>query len=143
MSVTDEDIKARLLERTRGMLDALVDEVMTTDVVTVDYNDFVSKPARLILENGFMGVLVMKEGKPFTIVTQFDLLSLAYEEVFDPDRDFLRLTVGELLKDKPLVSVPTGTRIREAMNIMLDRNMRAMPVIDEGRVRGIFSTGEK
>ncbi len=139
MPTYDDEVKARLLERTRQMLDATVDEVMTQSVLTCDYNELVAAGARIVLENTILGVLVMRDGRPFGMLTTFDLLNLAYEEVFDPKRDFLRLKVGELIADKPLVSVPTGTRLREALNVMLDRNIRTLPVIDDGVVRGIVS----
>lgn len=139
MPTYNDELKDRLLERTRSMLDAVVDDIMTSDVLACDYNDLVAVGARLVLENQILGVLVMKDGKPFSTLTTFDLLNLAYEEVFDPERDFLRMKVGDLVKDKPLVSVPTGTRLREALNIMLDRSTRTIPVIDDGVVRGIVS----
>ena len=84
MPTTDEKLKERLLERTQQMLEATVEDVMTQNVLSCDYNDFSAKAARLILENAILGVLVMKDGKPFSMVTTFDLLNLGYEEVFDP-----------------------------------------------------------
>ena len=136
----DAKIKDKLLDRTRQMLEASVDEVMTREVLTVDYDDFASKATRMFLEKGILGVLVMKDGHPFSMLTTFDLLSLGYEEVYDPDRDYLRLQVGKLVDDKPLVSVPLGTKLRDAMNIMLDRNIRAIPIIGEdGVIHGMMS----
>lgn len=139
MPTYDEELKARLLERTRQMLDATVDDLMTKNVLSCDYNDLVAGGARQILEHSILGVLVMRDGKAFGMLTTFDLLNLAYEEVFDPERDFLRMKIGELIKEKPLVTVPPGTRLREALNIMLDRNIRTLPVIEDGVVRGIVS----
>ena len=139
MPTYDEELKERLLERTRQMLDATVDDLMTRSVLSCDYNDLIASGARQVLEHSILGVLVMRDGKPFGMLTTFDLLDLAYEEVFDAERDFLRMKVGDLIKEKPLVSVPPGTRLREALNIMLDRNIRTLPVIDEGVVRGIVS----
>ena len=135
----DDKIKAKLLERTTQMLDATVDEMMTRQVITCDWGELASKAVRLILEHGVLGILVFKEARPHSTVTVFELLALAYEEVFDPNRDFLRMTVGELVKDKELVSVPSGTRLREALNLMIDRNIRTIPIIDNGLVQGIVS----
>ncbi|MCB1308429.1 MAG: CBS domain-containing protein [Leptospiraceae bacterium] len=135
----NEDLKDRLLERTRRMLDATVDEVMTREVMTVDAGDLAAKAARYILENGFLGLLVMKDGRPQNMVTAFELLRLSYEEVFDENRDFMRMKIGDLIADKEFVSVRSGTRLRDVLNLMCDRHVRSVPVIDEGLVRGIVS----
>ncbi|MCB1326695.1 MAG: CBS domain-containing protein [Spirochaetales bacterium] len=137
--MSDDQLKARLLERTRQMLEARVEEVMTRDVTTVDAGDLSAKAARLILENGFLGVLVMKDGRPLNMITAFELLRLGYEEVFDPARDYLRLTCEKVVAGKEFIHVPTGTPLREALNIMMDRQVRTIPVIDDGVVQGIVS----
>ncbi len=139
MVTKDEDLREFLLQRTQRMLDAIVEDVMTRDVLSVDVNDLSAKAARLILENGVLGVLVMKDGRAFNMVTAADLLRLSYEEVFDENRDFLRLTVGKLVEEKEFVSVPSGTRLRELLTVMVDRHVRSVPIIDGGMVRGIVS----
>lgn len=139
MSTITPDQKEKLAQRTMRMLEATVDEVMTTDVITCDYDDLSAKAARLIMEHGFLGILVMKQGHAHTMLTSFDLLKLGYEEVFDPDRDYLKITVGQLVGDKPLVSVAPGTKLREALNVMLENRMRTIPVLEEGKVYGILS----
>lgn len=139
MSTGTDELKARLLERTQRMLEAKVDDVMTRDVVTVDFNDLSAKAARLILENGFLGLLVVKDGQPFNMVTAHDLLRLGYEETFDADRDYLRLKVGELVKDKEFLSVAPGTKLREALNVMVSKKTRTLAVIQDRFLHGILS----
>ena len=75
--------KERLLQRTMRMIEATVDEVMTTDVITCDADDLCAKAARLIMEHSILGILVMKQGRAHTMLTNFDLLKLGYGEVFD------------------------------------------------------------
>lgn len=135
----NEDLKEKLLDRTTKMLNAVVDDVMTKNVIVSDSNELAASAVRIILEHGILGILVMKDGHPLSMVTSFDLLKLSYDEVFDANRDFLRMTLGELVKDKPLVSVVSGTKLREVLNIMVEQNIRTVPVIDDGLVRGIIS----
>ncbi|MBX7056912.1 MAG: CBS domain-containing protein [Leptospirales bacterium] len=137
--MSDEQLKQRLLERTQHMLEASVEELMTREVITVDYNDLCAKAARILLEHHFLAVLVLKEGKPFNIATAHDLLRLGYEEVYDANRDYLRMKVGDLVKDKEFVSVRSGTRLRDLLNIMVAKKIRTVPVIDEQFVRGVVS----
>ena len=89
-----------------------------------------------------LGLLVMKEGRAHNMVTTTDLLRLSYEEVFDENRDYLRMTVGELVADKEFVSVPGGTKVRELLNIMVERRTRAVPIIDGGLIRGLVSMSD-
>ena len=139
MAADDEFLKVKLLERTQRMLTAQVAEVMTADVVTVDATDLTAKAARLILDNGILGVLVMKDGHPYNLVNSVDLLRLAYEEVLEPERDFLRMTVGDLIREKEFLSVRSDMKVREMLNIMVERRLRAIAVIDEGFLKGVVS----
>ncbi|MCE9599752.1 MAG: CBS domain-containing protein [Spirochaetia bacterium] len=135
----DEQLKEKIFNRTRQMLDATVEQVMTKRVTTCDFNDPSAAAARMILENGFLGVLVMKDGRPAGMVTAFDLLRLGYEEVFDPNRDYLKTTLGQLLGDRPLPCVPSATRLWELLNLMVEQNLRTVAVIDDELIRGVVS----
>lgn len=135
----DEQLKARLLERTRRMLEARVEEVMTTDVVSVDWNDLTARAARLCLELQVLGVLVMKDGRAANMVTSHDLLRLGYEEVFDENRDYLRMKVGDLVAEKEFVTARPGALLRDVLNLMVDKRVRSVPIIQDGYVHGILS----
>jgi len=135
----DEVLKEKIFSRTRQMLDASVEHVMTKRVATCDYADPSAAAARMILENGFLGVLVMRDGKPFGMITAFDLLRLGYEEVFDPNRDYLKTSVGQLLGDRPLPSITSNTKLWELLNMMVEQNLRTVAVIDDEMIRGVIS----
>ncbi len=136
--ITDQ-LKEKIFGRTKAMLEAKVEDVMTRTVATCDYADPSAKPARMILENGFLGVLVLRDGRPFGMITAFDLLRLGYEEVFDPNRDYLRTTAGQVIGDRPLPSVPSSTRLWELLNTMVEQHLRTVAVIDDEMVRGVVS----
>lgn len=129
----------KVLERSEKLLKATVDEVMTKNVITVDYNDPAAKAARIILENGFLSLLVLKEGKPFNMISVFELLRIGYEETFSPDKDYLITKVGELIKNKKFYYLPSGTLLRDAVNFMMDRKLRTIPIITNNIVNGILS----
>ena len=136
---TSDELKLRLLERTQKMLEADVDQVMTSNLVMCEYDSLAAEAVRLILEKKVFGILVTKAGAPHSMITTYDLLRLSYEEVFDPARDYLRMTVGQVVADKPMVSVESGSLLRDALNIMIDQKVRTIPVVKEGRVLGVVS----
>ena len=51
------------------------------------------------------------------------------------------MTIGAILKDKggEVVSLASTARVREAVALLAERRIGAVPVVDEGQVAGIFS----
>lgn len=47
--------------------------------------------------------------------------------------------VGELVKDRPVYSVPMGWTVAQAVNYMAERSVGAVSVLEAGRLTGIFS----
>jgi predicted transcriptional regulator len=135
----DLEYAKKVIERSERLLKATVDDVMTKNVITVDYDDPASKAARIILENGFLSLLVMKEGKPFNTISIFELLRLGYEETFDKNKDYLTTKVGELVQNKKFYYLPLGTLLREAVNFMMERKLRTIPIITNQVVNGVLS----
>jgi len=135
----DLEYAKKVIERSERLLKATVDNVMTKNVITVDYDDPASKAARIILENGFLSLLIMKEGKPFNTISIFELLRLGYEETFDKNKDYLTTKVGELVQNKKFYYLPSGTLLREAVNFMMERKLRTIPIITNQVVNGVLS----
>ena len=135
----EEALKESLLKRTEKMLDACVSDALSQEVLSCDHEDLAAKAVRMILENNFLGVLLTKEGTPSNMVTAFDLLRLAYEEIFNPERDFLRAKLGDLVSEKEFVYVGPETKLREALNIMLEKRIRTLPVIKDKKILGVCS----
>jgi len=135
----DLEYAKKVIERSERLLKATVDDVMTKNVITVDYDDPASKAARIILENGFLSLLVMKEGKPFNTISIFELLRLGYEQTFDKNKDYLTTKVGELVQNKKFYYLPSGTLLREAVNFMMERKLRTIPIITNQVVNGVLS----
>ena len=137
--IKDHGLKEKLLRRTQKMLEAKVSDVMTRDVVTCDARDPAAAAARTCLENGFLGVLVMRDGTPLGTITVFDLLRLSYEDSLDIERNFLKVTVEQVIEGKEMVSVSSDAFLREALNLMIAKKVRSLPVIDDGKILGILS----
>jgi len=48
-------------------------------------------------------------------------------------------TIGELVSDRPLYSIPPSYTVEEAARYMTEKNVGAVPVVDRVRLVGIFS----
>ena len=51
------------------------------------------------------------------------------------------MTISEILSSKgsEVASVPTGTSVRDTVALLAARRIGAVPILDEGQIRGIFS----
>jgi len=80
-----------------------VDEIMTTEVVTVDVDTPLEEAARVLAENKLGGLPVMREGNLAGIVTETDLFKV-FLELFGAHEPGIRVTIlvpnqpGELSK---------------------------------------------
>jgi len=112
-----------------------IGDVMTKNVVMVDYSAKVRDVCKLMGEKRIGSVIVTKEGKPYGIFTERDLLSKvillgSFEE-----------EVGKYCSS-PLIVVSPDYDIREAARIMADMKIRRLVVAEEGEVKGIFTSSD-
>ncbi len=115
-----------------------VKDVMTKNVVTVNFEESIENVCKIMGEKHIGSVVVVKEGKPAGIFTERDLLS----KIILKNVDFKKARVGEYMS-KPLVTVKPETSLREAARIMAQLHVRRLPVVDEnGKLIGIFTSAD-
>lgn len=137
-----------------------IEEIMTTDVITVSTTDSVEQCAKLLQEHNISGLPVLDEsGKVAGIVTEGDLIRRAsrikapgYLEILggliylgspkkfvDELQRAMSLEAGQLMT-KDLVSVKPGDEIEDAATLMVEKGISRLPVIDsDGKLVGIVS----
>jgi CBS domain-containing protein len=128
------------LSRTEMLKKLKVEDLMTREVLTIDYDDLIGKAARLMIENHVHSLLVLKYGKPTYMVSTYDLIRVSYEEAFNEgNADMLRTPVETLVKGQNLVSVSSDTTLLEALSLYVEYSIHSLPVIDDGNVMGILT----
>lgn len=128
------------LSRTEMLKRLKVEDLMTREVLTIDYDDLIGKAARLMIENHVHSLLVLKYGKPTYMVSTYDLIRVSYEEAFnETNADMLRTPVEALVKGQNLVSVSTDTTLLDALSMYVEYSIHSLPVIDDGNVMGILT----
>jgi CBS-domain-containing membrane protein len=134
-----------------------VQDVMTKDVITVWRDAPVHEAARLMANHGVSGLPVVDaEGAVLGIVTEADLILRQaaprarhwWEQLFaDPDalaRDYRKAagtTVGEVMTTA-VVTVSPELRVDTAARILVDRGVRRLPVVRDGRLVGVVSRAD-
>ncbi|MDD1706758.1 MAG: CBS domain-containing protein [Methanoregulaceae archaeon] len=107
-----------------------VAEFMTTEVVRVEIPGNRDDVLKILKRTGISGVPVLKEGKLVGIITRKDLLRKSDET-----------QLGLLLTRDP-VTISPDSSIQEAARLLIDNNVRRLPVIEDNELVGLLSVAD-
>lgn len=124
----------------------LVNEVMTTPVVTVRDDDTVRRAAEVLLEHRIASAPVLDaEDRLVGIVSEADLLRgrtgrdpRAHLRPVGPDPEPPATTVAAVMTTRPL-SVRSGADVDDASRLLLEHGIKAAPVVEGHRVVGVVA----
>jgi CBS domain-containing protein len=116
-----------------------VGELIQLTPVTATPDDSVVMMAVDMVSREIGCLPVLEGGELVGIVTEMDLLS-AYLDICERDAESLELhaPVSQLMSKDPL-SVGASSTLGEALELLRERHIRHLPVVDERRVAGIVS----
>lgn len=112
-----------------------VRDVMTSNPRTVSPGDSIQVAARIMKEEDVGVVPVVENGRTVGIVTDRDIVIRAVAEG-GSDRAVREIATTDLVFVKP------DSSTREAEKLMSDRQVRRLPVVENGRLVGIVSLGD-
>ena len=140
-----------------------VADVMTPDPMTVKPQTPLQEAIKILAQKRISGLPVVNEGGQLVgIISESDLMwqetgvePPPYIMILDSviylqnparyDKELhkaLGQTVGEVMSEKP-ISIKQNQLLREAANLMHDKQVRRLPVLDEGgQVVGILTRGD-
>ncbi|WP_333870678.1 CBS domain-containing protein [Desulforamulus putei] len=112
-------------------------DIMTQNVATVTPQQTVQEAAQLMSQYNVGSVPVVENGKCVGIVTDRDIALRAVSQGQDPATTKVQtvMTTG----------VVTGTPqmdVHEAANLMAQRQIRRLPVVENGQLAGIVALGD-
>ena len=118
--ITDELAKSESLQSFVEKSTAKIEKIMSHNVASLDISKIAADAAALMSEKKVGSVIVTKNGRPFGIVTERDLI-----------RRYFRESLLESLASRPLITAETTTTVDKAAEIMLKNEIRKLPIIDE------------
>jgi CBS domain-containing protein len=118
--IIDELAKSEALQSFVEKSTAKIEKIMSHNVASLDISKIAADAAALMSEKKVGSVIVTKNGKPYGIVTERDLI-----------RRYFRDTLLESLASRPLITAETTTTVDKAAEIMLKNEIRKLPIIDE------------
>ncbi|MBI4288975.1 MAG: CBS domain-containing protein [Chloroflexi bacterium] len=161
IDITENDLKkiyimARRHARERLATRVLVEQVMTTSVISVAKDTEIREVARLLAENQISGVPVVdRDNRVLGVVTERDILCAVGMGKHHTFKDILKQTLGEPIPrcekagtageamTSPAITTTRDTDIKEVARIMDDRRIKRLPVVDnENRIIGIVARAD-
>jgi len=110
-----------------------VRQIMRT-IVSIDSKAKVKDAARLMVEKGIGSLIANRDGLPFGIVTERDLMERIAAEGVDPNKT----TVSEVMT-APLTTVDAGSTIIDAARRMVEKRVKRLVVTDQDKIVGIVT----
>jgi len=114
-----------------------VRDIMTTDPVICPASSTVVDAARIMRDRDVGNVLVTSGDELRGIVTDRDLVVRGVAEGGD-----IAGTTLDHLVSADLVTVRPDDDLEQAVNLMRERSVRRLPVVEEGRPVGVVSLGD-
>jgi CBS domain-containing protein len=110
---------------------------MTRNPVTVDAQVPIREAARQMQANDIGDVLVMDGDRLIGVVTDRDIAVRAVAEDKAPSTP-----VGQVCSGRDLTTVPPEMSLDQAVELMRDRAIRRLPVVEGNRPVGLLSLGD-
>ncbi len=111
-----------------------VRDIMIRDVVTIENNKTAKDVALLLAEKNISSLVVVKNGEPIGLVTERDLA----RKVSTTDKKSSEIPLSELMSSNYRWVEPM-TSIEDAVQKMLNKNIRRLLVLENGKLVGIIT----
>jgi len=109
-------------------------KIMVENVITVKPNDTIKKAAELMNLHEISSLIVVDSGKPVGIITERDMLN----RVLNKSTITTEAMVAEIMS-KPVVTASPNMRAGDAAKLMIQRNIKKLPIVENGRLVGLVS----
>ena len=110
-----------------------VKDVMTKSVISVDATITVNEAAKMMEDAKVGAVIVMENNTPVGIVTDRDFAVKVVAHSYSVS------TPVKQIMSSPLLSINSDESVRTAADLMHDRGIRKLPVIDNENVVGMIT----
>ncbi|GAB6055279.1 CBS domain-containing protein [Methanobacterium alkalithermotolerans] len=117
-----------------------VQDIMTEEVVVIQDTDQVAYARNLMIKNGFSRIVVInKEGHPVGIVTERDITHKMRGN--GPNwkrRPIDKISINRVM-NTDLITISPGENVKEAVEMMLKKDISSLIVVDEEGLAGIIT----
>ncbi|VVB53281.1 Inosine-5'-monophosphate dehydrogenase [uncultured archaeon] len=121
-----------------------VEGYMSKKIVTAPSDMSVGAAAKSMINNGFRRLPVLRDDVLIGIITASDIMRfLGSGDMFDRlvtgnAREVFQVPVSTLVK-RDIIFTKSDVDLGEAANVMLDKNVGSLPVLEDGELKGIIT----
>ncbi len=115
----------------------LVRDIMTRNVKTVRTDDTVLDAVQKMNKFNIGSVIVMNNTRPVGIITETNIMRRIVEPRMDPGTVW-----AKDIMSSPLTFIETNATVEEAAKIMVEKNIKKVPVVEGERLMGILSSSD-
>ncbi|MEO8934396.1 MAG: CBS domain-containing protein [Xanthomarina sp.] len=124
---------------------ALISDIMTKDVITLNNKDDLETAEHIFKTKKIRHIPVVHGDKIIGMLSYTDLLRISFADAIDEDEDTVDTVVYnmftiEQVMAKNLTSITSTTTIKEAAEILAEKEFHALPVVDNKKLVGIVTT---
>lgn len=112
---------------------AVVRQIMRT-IVSVDSKARAKDAARLMAEKNIGSLVANRDGLPFGIVTERDMMEKIVAQGADPSK----VTIGEIMT-APLATIDASASLIDAARKMVEKQVKRLVVTEHDKIIGIIS----
>ena len=112
----------------------VVKDFMSGDIVTVEVEMSVAEASKKIAENPRGYAIALDGGQPAGMVTEQDVVKKVVAEGLDPSE-----TKVSQVMSSPLITVDLEEELMKAAEIMKNKNVRKLPVVQDGIIYGVIT----
>ena len=119
----------------RGMaITVTVRNIVNHDLVQLEETSSVREAAELMVKKDVGSIVILREGTPFGIVTERDIIRKVVSAGKDPNSASLATIMSS-----PLVTIDADGSLADATELMLLKKIRRLLALDNGKIVGIFT----
>ncbi len=125
--------------------DVAVSQIMTKNIMKLCLTDQLSTAEAMFKKNHIRHLPVVHEERIVGMLSYNDLLRISFADAVNDEEDEIETTVYEMFSieqvmTKKVVSINSGTTVKEAGSLFLEHDFHALPVVDDDRLVGIVTT---
>ena len=113
-----------------------VKEIMNPNVVSLEPTATLKEAAKMMSQQKIGSIVIVDENKPLGIITERDFVTKIMLNSYSADSK-----VSEVMSS-PVIHVSPEQSVADVIDIMANKEIRKVPVIDNGKVIGIVTGTE-
>ena len=111
-----------------------VKDYMDKEFPTLEIEASVVDAAKLLVAKNKGYVIVLEKGKPYGMVTEFDLVTKILAAEKDPKRVELKQ-----IASTPLITIDPDEDLLKASELMHEKGIKRLPVVKQGVIYGVIT----